>query len=166
MATRIDLDDLVEDAIPEEGNKLVINYGQSGSQVSLPTVNINSRSTPNIQIGKRNHMQISIVHPSTKTKPNIKCKIPLTTSTAEPTKNHFDALACHIGADWRKLGRTLKLSKGELETLKIDYEKEGQYEVVYHMLLKWMSTFCPVTVQQLAQACVSIGRGDLADSLR
>ena len=86
-------------------------------------------------------------------------------STAEPNKNQLDVVANQIGRDWKRLGLKFDFSVGELDTLRLTYIAEGQYEVSYQMLLKWKSEQYPVTVRQLAEACQSIGRGDLADAL-
>ncbi len=72
-------------------------------------------------------------------------------------------VSSQIGKEWKKLGRQLGLTDGELETLKMNFLVDGQEEIVYQMISKWNSVCAPTTLAQLAKACVTVGRGDVAD---
>ncbi|XP_049963908.1 uncharacterized protein LOC126484434 [Schistocerca serialis cubense] len=59
-------------------------------------------------------------------------------STETVKEEDLDTVAPHVGSAWRRVGRLLNFSDGELDQFKIDYKTEsGMKEVIYQMLLAW-----------------------------
>ncbi|XP_071832848.1 uncharacterized protein [Apostichopus japonicus] len=67
---------------------------------------------------------------------------------------------------WRTVGRKLGLEDSDLETLQIDYAKEGHNETVYQMLLKCkQENGGKFTYRVLGEALIAAGRRDLQEQL-
>lgn len=90
----------------------------------------------------------------------------LTDSESAPTRSDLNYVCDNIGKKWKKLGTVLGLSRGQIESIEVDYHIEGNYEMAYQMLLKWKRQNGDlVTVRDLAHALDGIGFSELAREL-
>ena len=77
----------------------------------------------------------------------------------------MDTVALHVGKAWKRLGRELNFSDGQLETFEYDYS--GMYEQIYQMLARWKQDTGPsATYKVLAQCLVKIKKPDVAEKLQ
>ncbi|XP_071843341.1 uncharacterized protein [Apostichopus japonicus] len=75
-------------------------------------------------------------------------------------------LSGKFSKEWRDLGRNLKLDETELYNIEADNRREGQKEVVYHMLLLWKRKHgMEATNKTLRDALKAAKRKDLSDYL-
>lgn len=87
----------------------------------------------------------------------------LTDSKSAPSRRDMNHVCKNIGKEWKTLGRSLGLSRGQLESIEVDYHVEGHFEMAYQTLLKWQrQNGGRATLQDLAKALDSIGMSELA----
>ncbi|XP_071815187.1 uncharacterized protein [Apostichopus japonicus] len=90
----------------------------------------------------------------------------MTKDSEEVTNETLQDLSGKFSKEWRDVGRNLKLDETELYNIVADNRREGQKEVVYHMLLLWKRKLgMKATNKTLRDALKAAKRKDLSDYL-
>ncbi|KAL8618047.1 hypothetical protein ACOMHN_044617 [Nucella lapillus] len=125
-----------------------------------PGVYFQMGHTNNLTITRSRHGNSVVTRPQ-----SVPNTLPVTASQAVPKEHHLRHISRGLSGEWRALGRRLQLQDAMLDQLHMDYSTQGQTEVSWQMLRRWMETTYPATIQALAQALADEGSGPLADWL-
>jgi len=76
----------------------------------------------------------------------------------------MDKVAQRLGKDWRRFGMKLGFSKGELDALEYDYQRDGLHEIIFNMLLAWQEKEGPdANIKVVVEKLLAIKRPDVAN---
>ncbi|CAH1779691.1 unnamed protein product [Owenia fusiformis] len=119
----------------------------NSSGIDIHSGNINIQGT-NINLGGR--------------KPPKVIKGTITKSQRKITNNDIDICARHTGKYWKKLGRELGYSDGQLDNFEHD-NSQSMYEMIYQMLRDWRSKKSgQATAGLLAKTLNAVQKADVA----
>ncbi|XP_038060687.1 serine/threonine-protein kinase fray1-like isoform X2 [Patiria miniata] len=91
---------------------------------------------------------------------------PLTNSNEPVTETDIRDISEHIGKQSGALGGKLGLKQALIENIFLDYDKYGQQEIAFQIMLKWIrSKSTAATKAALAKALYKVGLRDVADKL-
>ncbi|XP_045158759.2 receptor-interacting serine/threonine-protein kinase 1-like [Mercenaria mercenaria] len=151
--------------IPAQDGTTVVNIpGMRNLQIGSGQVNvINSRThrSPRRRRSPKRNQERDSSGPSHKHHSSK-----LTESTSKPSRPDLNHVCNNIGKHWKALARHFGLTRGQIESIEVDYHIEGNYEMAYQTLLKWKrQNGDQVTIRDLAHALDSIGMSELAREL-
>ncbi|XP_071842525.1 uncharacterized protein [Apostichopus japonicus] len=137
----------------------------SATSLSLKPISDETNKTVEQQVDRRNDIPSKGKDPSLPSHQAARGEAKENHAIASEVANEtLQDLSENLFKEWRDVGRNLKLDERELDNIEADNRREGQQEVVYHMLLLWKRKHgMKATNKTLRDALKAANRNDLSD---
>ncbi|XP_075147036.1 death domain-containing immune deficiency protein [Haematobia irritans] len=119
-----------------------LNINNANQQICMQISNVNSLhlgSVYNINNNRSSNCKPNKIGKEKKFNKKTTTIDVMMNSFAEPNHRMLDTVSTHLGGGWKQVMRVLGFSEGQISQSELDNQVHGTKEIIYQLLLDWVS---------------------------